>query len=162
VFAWLWGYLERRHLNPSTPAKLCLSLFTMSAGYAIVALGTTWPDAAGHISLFWLILLYLFFAIAALIVGPIGLSAITRLAASRIVGFLVGLWMLGVAAGTYVAAKVARFSSLDPAATIAMRPSDILGHYRLFFCYLAFAALLLGLAFSFLTPLMRKWMHGLR
>jgi proton-dependent oligopeptide transporter, POT family len=161
VFAWLWGYLEKRHLNPSTPAKLCISLFSMAAGYGVIVLGTMWSDATGHINLIWLILLYLFFAIAALIVGPIGLSAITRLAASRIVGFLVGLWMLGVAAGTYVAAKVARFSSLDPTAMATTRSSDILAHYKIFFCSLAFAALILGVVFSFLTPVMRKWMHGL-
>ena len=162
VFAWLWGYLDRRRLNPSTPAKLCISLFMMAAGYGIIVLGASRPDANGQINLFWLILLYFFFAIASLIVGPIGLSAITRLAASRIVGFMVGLWMLGVAAGTYMAAKIARFSSLDPAAMMGMRSSDVLVHYKVFFGYLAFAALILGLFFSFLTPVMRRWMHGLR
>jgi POT family proton-dependent oligopeptide transporter len=162
VFAWLWGYLEKHRLNPSTPAKLCMSLYLMAAGYGVIAFGTTWADSEGHIDLFWLILLYLFFAIAALSVGPIGLSAITRLSASRIVGFMVGLWMLGVAAGTYIAAKIARFSALDPAAMTALRSPDILAHYKAFFSYLAFAALILGLTFTLLTPVMRKWMHGLR
>jgi POT family proton-dependent oligopeptide transporter len=162
VFVWLWGYLERRNLNPSTPAKLTTCLFSLACGYGVIAFGTLWPDDTGRVSLFWLVLLYLFFAIAALIAAPIGLSAVTRLAAARIVGFLVALWMLGVAVGSYAAAKIARFSSLDPAAMASMHPREILTHYRIFFSYLALIALLLGIIFAALTPAMKKLMHGLR
>jgi POT family proton-dependent oligopeptide transporter len=162
VFVWLWGYLERRNRNPSTPAKMTACLFSLACAYGVIALGTLWPDDTGRVSLFWVMLLYLFFAIAALIAAPIGLSAVTRLAAGRIVGFLVALWMLGVAVGSYAAAKIARLSSLDPALLSSMHPHEILRHYRVFFSYLALTALLLGFIFTALTPAMKKWMHGLR
>jgi POT family proton-dependent oligopeptide transporter len=162
VFVWLWGWMERRSRNPSTPAKVVVSLFCLAAGYAAVTLGTMWPDATGHVSLIWLVLLYLFFALAALIVGPIGLSAVTRLAAARIVGFLVGLWMLGVSVGNCIAAKIAEFSSLH-AKTLAMANShELLVHYRTFFGVLALASTAVGLLFAALTPTMKRWMHGLR
>jgi POT family proton-dependent oligopeptide transporter len=160
IFAWLWGFLERHNRNPSTPAKVCVSLFSLAAGYCAVAIGTLWPDPGGHVRLVWLMLLYFFFAIAALIVGPIGLSAVTRLGASRIVGFLVGLWMLGVALGSYAASKIAQLSSVDP---LAMTEShEILAHYRTFFVHLALAAFLIGALFATVTPVMKRWMHGLR
>jgi proton-dependent oligopeptide transporter, POT family len=162
VFAWLWSYLERRNRNPSTPAKVCCSLFSLAAGYCAVVIGTLWPDADGHVNLVWLILLYFFFAIAALLVGPIGLSAITRLGASRIVGFLVGLWLLGVALGNYVASNIATLSSVDPSAMATMDSSDILKHYRTFFGHLALASFLIGVLFTTATPVMKRWMHGLR
>jgi proton-dependent oligopeptide transporter, POT family len=162
IFAWLWGYLERRNRNPSTPAKVCFSLFALGAGYCAVAIGTLWPDSTGHVRLVWLILLYFFFAIAALIVGPIGLSAITRLGASRIVGFLVGLWLLGVALGSYAASNIAKLSSLDPSAMTTMGSSDILTHYRTFFIHLALASTLIGVLFTTAIPVMKRWMHGLR
>jgi POT family proton-dependent oligopeptide transporter len=160
VFAWLWVFLERRHRNPSTPAKVCAGLFSLAAGYCAVSIGTLWPDPGGHVRLIWLILLYFFFAIAGLIVGPIGLSAVTRLGASRIVGFLVGVWMLGVALGSYVASKIAQLSSVNPLAR--MDSHEILTHYRAFFVHLALAALLIGALFTTVTPVMKRWMHGLR
>jgi POT family proton-dependent oligopeptide transporter len=162
VFAWLWGYLERRNLGPSTPAKLTWSLYAMALGYAAIAIGTELPDQSGHISLLWTIVLYLFFAIASLIVGPIGLSAITRLSATRIVGFMVGLWLLGVALGTYSAAKIAGFAALTQLEVTQMSLPQLTAHYRGFFCLLAVASLLLAVLFTALIPLMRKWMHGLR
>jgi proton-dependent oligopeptide transporter, POT family len=162
VFVWLWSWLERRSRSPSTPAKVVTSLFCLAGGYGAVAAGTLWPDATGHVHLFWLVLLYLFFAIAALIAGPIGLSAVTRLAATRIVGFLVGLWMLGVAVGNSIAAWIARFSSLDTTRLAAMSPAEMLGHYRAFFGTLAIAATFVGLVFTAATPAMKRWMHGLR
>jgi proton-dependent oligopeptide transporter, POT family len=162
VFAWLWGYLERRNRNPSTPAKVCCSLFSLAAGYCAVVIGTLWPDADGHVNLLWPILLYFFFAIAALLVGPIGLSAITRLGASRIVGFLVGLWLLGVALGNYVASNIATLSSVDPSTMATMDSNGILTHYRTFFSHLALASFLIGVLFTTATPQMKRWMHGLR
>jgi proton-dependent oligopeptide transporter, POT family len=162
VFVWLWGWLDRHHRSPSTPTKVVTSLFSLAAGYVAIALGTLWPDRSGHVSLFWLVLLYLFFAIAALIAGPIGLSAVTRLAATRIAGFVVALWMLGVAAASSIAAKIARFSSLDTGALAAMSPAALLGHYRVFFATLAVVSTLVGLLFVAAIPTMRKWMHGLR
>ena len=162
AFAWLWEYLDRRGRNPSTPVKVCLSLCAMSAGYAIVAAGTLWPDGTGHVRLVWVIGMYLFFALADLLIVPIGLSAMTRLAAGRAVGFMVGFWMMGAALGAFVAGRLAQFSSLSRVATAARPVQEILAHYQRFFGTFALAALVLAMGFGLLTPLMKKWMHGLK
>ena len=161
-FVWLWGYLDKRGRNPSTPAKLCFAHYALASGYTIITIGTLWPDSSGRVNLIWVLAIYLCFAVAALVVGPIGLSAITRLAATRVLGFLVGLWMLGVALGSYVASKIAGFSALSPAEGATLQNHEILAHYQKFFGTLAMAGVALAIGFTLLAPLMKKWMNGLK
>jgi proton-dependent oligopeptide transporter, POT family len=161
-FAWLWSALDRRGLNPPTPLKLASAILALAAGFGLLVLGAALPDSGGKVSLVWLMLNYMCFAVAAIIVQPIGLSAFTRLTAKPIVGFMVGMWMLAVAVGSYVAAQIAKFSALDAKAGAVMPASALLAHYQKFFAALAGSALVLGLVFFALTPLMRRWMHGMR
>jgi len=161
-FVWLWGFLDKRGRNPSTPAKLCFAHYALASGYTIITIGTLWPDSSGRVNLIWVLAMYLCFAVAALVVGPIGLSAITRLAATRVLGFLVGLWMLGVALGSYVASKIAGFSALSPAEGATLQNHEILAHYQRFFGTLALAGIALAIGFTLLAPLMKKWMNGLK
>ncbi|HEX4272321.1 MAG TPA: oligopeptide:H+ symporter, partial [Rhizomicrobium sp.] len=161
-FAWAWSALDRRGLNPRTELKLSSAIMALAAGFALLGLGTAFPDGSGKVSLGWLLLNYLCFAVAAIIVQPIGLSAFTRLTAKPIVGFMVGMWMLAVAVGSYAAAQIAKFSALDVKAGAVMPAAALLAHYQKFFAALAVSALALGLVFFALTPLMRRWMHGMR
>jgi POT family proton-dependent oligopeptide transporter len=162
VFAWLWGYLERRNLNPSSPAKFALSLVLLGVGYAALAIGGFWPDSAGRVSIAWVVLLYVFFAIGDLFIVPVGLSAITKLAAREIVGFMMGLWMLSVAIGNYFSALIAKASALEPAVLAAAQPMELLRHYQVFFGYLALGSTLMGVLALACAPGIRKWMHGVR
>jgi POT family proton-dependent oligopeptide transporter len=75
---------------------------------------------------------------------------------------MVGLWMLAVAIGSYAAAQIARLSSLDSDVHKIMPPAQLLAHYQSFFTVVGLCALALALMFLALTPLMRRWMHGMR
>lgn len=162
VFAWLWGYLEARRLNPSTPVKFCFSLVFLALGYGSIVVGCFWPDANGRVHIGWLTLLYIFFAIGDLLIVPPGLSAITKLAVGQVLGFMMGLWMLSVAIGNYFAAAIANLSALEPAVQARAQPGEMMLHYQTFFTYLAGFSLALGLFALIMTPLIRKWMHGVR
>ncbi|HMH65026.1 MAG TPA: hypothetical protein VK515_05545, partial [Rhizomicrobium sp.] len=161
-FAWLWIYLDRRGINPPTPPKLAISIFALAAGFGSIVLGGSFADTASKVNIWWLIATYFFFAVAALILQPIGLSTVTRLTADRIVGFMVGLWMLAVAIGSWAAAQIAKLSSLDESLHKASSPAQMLAHYQNFFAVVGLSALALALMFLALTPLMRRWMHGMR
>lgn len=162
VFAWWWGYLERRNRNPSTPAKFALSLLLLGVGYAALALGALWPDESARVSLIWVVLLYIFFAVGDLFIVPVGLSAVTKLAAREVVGFMMGLWMLSVAIGNYFSALIAQYSALPPEALAKALPEEILLHYQTFFAYLALGATLLGVLALLCAPAIRKWMYDVR
>lgn len=161
-FAWLWGYLEKHNLNPTTPAKFGLSLIFLGLGYAALTAGALWPDELGRVNVLWVLLLYVFFAVGDLFIVPVGLSAITKLAAREVVGFMMGLWMLSVAIGNYFSAMIAKLSALDPSDQLKAQPGEILLHYQTFFGYLALGSTLIGILALICTPGIRKWMHGVR
>jgi POT family proton-dependent oligopeptide transporter len=162
VFAWLWGFLERRRLNPSTPAKFAQSLMLMGVGYGAVTLGALWPNEAGKLHMVWLFLLYLFFAIGDLFIVPVGLSAVTKLATRTIIGLMMGLWMLSIAIGNFFAATLAKMSAVDPVQARTLPASDLLDHYQGFFGFLTLLSFALGFVALLCTPAIRKWMHGVK
>jgi proton-dependent oligopeptide transporter, POT family len=161
IVAWLWGWLDRRGLNPPTPPKLSLAIFALAAGFGAVWLGIRLADGAGRVSAWWLMLTFVCFAMAAIVLQPIGLSTVTRLTTDRIIGFMVGLWMLAVAIGSYAAAEIAKLSSVSVAAQKIMPHGDLLMHYQTFFGTVGLWALGLGVMFLAMTPVMKKWMHGM-
>jgi POT family proton-dependent oligopeptide transporter len=162
VFAWLWGFLEKRRLNPSTPAKFAQSLLLLGVGYGVVALGALWPNDAGKLHIVWLALLYFFFAVGDLLIVPVGLSAVTKLATRTLVGLMMGLWMLSVAIGNFFAAGIARLSAVDTLQSRVLGQAELLRHYQSFFWYLTLAAFVLGAIALLCTPAIRKWMHGVK
>jgi proton-dependent oligopeptide transporter, POT family len=158
LFAWLWGYLERHHLNPSTPVKFALSLLFLGAGYGAVFIGMLSADGSVRVPLAWLLLLYGLFAIGDLLIVPVGLSVTTKLATAKLVGFMMGLWMLSVAIGNFLSAAIAGHSAVAAHSAAAV----VFTRYRQFFGILALVSAALGGIVWALTPPIRKWMHGVR
>jgi len=104
LFAMLWTWLGRRGLEPSTPVKFGLGIAQAGLGFGALAYGTQFPDQAGLVSAWWLILAYLLHTTGELCLSPVGLSAVTKLSVPGVVGVMMGAWFLASAYSSYVAA----------------------------------------------------------
>jgi len=113
-FAWLWIWLGRRNLDPSTPLKFALGMIFMGIGFVVMT-GAAWIVVAGHKALpTWLALTYLLHTIGELCLSPVGLSATTKLTPRRFGGRMMGVWFLFLALGELLAGLLAgRFSAKD-------------------------------------------------
>ncbi|MGH8426912.1 MAG: peptide MFS transporter [Gammaproteobacteria bacterium] len=113
-FAWLWIWLGRRKLDPSTPLKFALGMIFMGIGFLVMT-GAAWVVVAGHKALpTWLALTYLLHTIGELCLSPVGLSATTKLSPRRYGGRMMGTWFLFLALGELLAGLIAgRFSAKD-------------------------------------------------
>jgi POT family proton-dependent oligopeptide transporter len=112
VIAWLWVWLARRNLNPSTPAKFGMGLILLAVGF-FVMVGASMIVADGDKALpSWLLFTYLFHTLGELLLSPVGLSATTKLAPKRFVGQMMGIWFLGMSLGNLVAGQIA--GDFDP------------------------------------------------
>ena len=56
-------------------------------------------DAGNMVSPLWLVVVYVILTIGELMLSPIGLSMITKLAPPKLVSVVMGLWMASFAAG---------------------------------------------------------------
>ncbi|MGH8223969.1 MAG: peptide MFS transporter [Woeseiaceae bacterium] len=111
-FAWMWIWLGKRQLNPSTPAKFGLGLVLLAVGFAMMIIASM-VVASGELAMpTWLVLTYLFHTFGELAISPVGLSATTKLAPQRYVGQMMGIWFVGAALGNLIAGQIA--GDFDP------------------------------------------------
>jgi len=119
VFAWLWVRLGRS--EPSTPSKFAIGL--LFAGLSFVLLfpaGLMVRNAEGAvtISALWLVAAYFLQVIGELCLSPVGNSVVTKLAPARVVGMMMGLWFLSIAAGNKLSGWIASLSASVPYTTL--------------------------------------------
>jgi POT family proton-dependent oligopeptide transporter len=99
LFAWLWLALGSR--QPSSPSKFMIGLLFVGLGYFVLV-----PAAAdGLVSPFWLVCCYLLHVIGEMCLSPVGLSAMTKLAPARAMGFVMGVFFLSLSIGNWLAGK---------------------------------------------------------
>jgi POT family proton-dependent oligopeptide transporter len=99
AFAWLWIKLGRR--EPSSPAKFSVGLLFVGLSFLVLVP----PAARTGVSPNWLNLSYLLSVVGEMCLSPIGLSAMTKLAPARAVGFVMGIWFLATSIGDWLAGR---------------------------------------------------------
>lgn len=103
IFSVLWLKLDKMKLNPRTPIKFALGMFFGALAFWIMAMAAN-KAVGGHlVSPLWLVAVYVILTIGELMLSPIGLSMITKLAPVKLVSVVMGLWMASFAAGNYFA-----------------------------------------------------------
>lgn len=112
-FAWLWVRLGK--YEPSSPTKFAYGLLFAGLGFLVMmfAANVSGPDKA-RVSPNWLILCYLMHTIGELALSPVGLSTVTKLAPTRITGFMMGIWFLSISFGNKIGGWVAGFFETYP------------------------------------------------
>ncbi len=114
VFAWMWVRLGKR--EPSVPAKLAIGVLFMAISFLILvpAGGAAQSGSGVRVSPWWLIVSYGISELGELCLYPVGLSAVTKLSPPRIVGLMMGVWLLSNAFGNKLAGWAAGFFSTMP------------------------------------------------
>jgi POT family proton-dependent oligopeptide transporter len=165
VFAWLWIWLERRRLNPSTPLKFSLGLWLLGLAFIAMVLGAL--DARGGLAApHWLLITYVVYTWGELCLSPVGLSMVTKLAPPRLQSFMMGVWFFTFALSNLCAGLVARVSTRFLPDTETGAPSELafLGVEGLpgFFLMLVIFPIGAGVLILMLTPVLKRMMHGIR
>ncbi len=157
VMAWLWVVLAKKHVEPSTPAKFGIAMLLIGLGYIIFAWGMGLDDSTSK-SFIWLVFIYLSLTIAELCLSPVGLSMVTKLSVTKIVGMMMGTWFLFSALGNFVAGWI---SSLTGSAEhgAASGQLDVVATMDVY-TTIGYASVGVGIVIFMLTPLLRKLMHG--
>ena len=105
VFAWLWVRLGPR--EPSSPAKFSWGLLFVGLGFVVMMVAALRAASGAQVSSAWLWLTYLLHTIGELCLSPVGLSAFTKLAPTRVAGFMMGVWFLSTSIGDYIGGRMA-------------------------------------------------------
>ncbi len=149
VFASAWIWLGKRGWEPSTPVKFSLALAQLGLGFLVLVWGA--QSNAGLTPVIFIFLIYLLHTTGELCLSPVGLSAMTRLSVSNMVGLMMGAWFLASGAGNAVAALIAQAT----AATGPNGESMVLQVYS----NVGWASIGVAVLMLVASPWLLKWMH---
>ena len=107
----LFSALANKGKEPSAPRKIGIGMFVASLGFLVLILasrglaspkelgGTASPDL---VSPGWLISTYLVLTFAELLLSPMGISFVSKVAPPKLKGAMMGCWFAATAVGNYL------------------------------------------------------------
>ena len=104
---WFWGFLDKRGLEPSTPTKMAFGMTLTALSFFILYFAAKTGEAtalggdpyAFRVSPMWLVLSYFVVTLGELMLSPMGLSLVSKVAPIRLRGLMMGGWFVATAMG---------------------------------------------------------------
>ncbi|MEO0899866.1 MAG: oligopeptide:H+ symporter [Bacteroidota bacterium] len=162
VFSWMWIKLNKSGREPSTPLKFVLGLAQLALGFAIIVAGINmFASDEGLVPMIFLVLMYLFHTTGELSLSPVGLSMITKLSPTKIVGYTMGVWFLSISLANKMAGELGKLTATEGGGE-GLNLTDSLAIYG--DTYLTWGVYVVGgaaLVLLMLVPILRKWMNGI-
>ncbi len=162
VLSILWGWLARRNLEPSIPIKFAVALIGVGAGFLFLVWGASFVGADFKVGVWWLAGLYLIHSLAELCISPVGLSMITKLSIARVVGLMMGVWFLSISVAQSLAGALAQSASVETVGGQVTNLKVSLDTYVAIYERFGLYTIAVGLVLLVLSPLVKKWMHGVQ
>ncbi len=160
LFSIMWTALARKGLEPSIPIKFAIALIGVGAGFLFLVWGSNFAGPDFKVAIWWVAGLYLIHSMAELCISPVGLSMITKLSIARVVGLMMGVWFLSISVAQSLAGLLAQSASV---ATVGGQVTNLkvsldtyIGIYEKF----GLITVGVGVLLLALSPLIKKWMHG--
>ena len=160
LLAWLWIWLARHRLNPSTPVKFALGVALAGLGFLVLVAGMKGSGVAGLTPVIFIFAIYWIHTMGELLVSPVGLSVVTKLTPLRVVGMTMGAWFLYSGLSNYLAGVIARTTGAE---TIGGQVTDMAAAkagYIQVYSQVGYMALAMALVMLLLSPLVVKMMRG--
>lgn len=163
IFAAMWQYLGKRNLEPNDPIKFGLAFLQVALGFYLFVLGGNVAGSSGMVPLFYFVVGYLFLSTAELCISPIGLSMVTKLSPKHIVAMMMGTWFLASAFGQFFAGKIGVMMAIPTENGLSSIPaSESLAVYSGVFMKIVYICIVGGGLILLSSPLIKKWMHGVK
>jgi len=162
LFGWLWPWLEKHGRNPSKPLKNALGLAFTGLSFAVLsaANASVTPEHLG--SVWWLLFAYVVLEIGELCLSPIGLAAVTQLSVASVVGLMMGAYWLATSLSEQAAAMFGSFAALDIPEGEKIDIAVAKLKYGALFDHMLWLGLGAALVALLLSPLIKRWMHGVK
>ncbi len=110
----IFGSLAAKGKEPSAPRKIAYGMLVAAAGFAVMAIGSMGlltpneqaaaGDAGTFVSANWLISTYLVLTFAELLLSPMGISFVSKVAPPKYKGMMMGCWFVATAIGNMLVA----------------------------------------------------------
>ncbi len=145
LLAPLWIRLDRSRYAISDPAKQGIGMMVLGLGFVVMAIAQERADAIGKVGPEWLAGAYLLHTLGELMLSPIGLSMVTKLAPARLGAMMMGIWFTANGIANYLAGVL---------------EARLAGSGIPLYWFLVATSIAGGAALLILSPLLKRLMHG--
>jgi POT family proton-dependent oligopeptide transporter len=132
--------------EPSTGRKMAAALLTLAASFVLLFLAARRAEVAGKAGMLWMVGAYFLQTVGELMLSPVGLSMVTKLAPARYASALMGVWFLSNAAGNKLAGSIGALAEGHGDATV--------------FLGIAIGCAAAGAVLFLLAPFLHRMTHG--
>jgi POT family proton-dependent oligopeptide transporter len=182
-FSMMWVYLSKTQRNPITPIKFALGILQLGLGFLVFAMSAQYMDVDGRTPFMFLMIGYLLLTTGELFISPIGLSKVTELSPKSMTAFMMGVYFLSSSYAHYISGAIAKLTTstevgttpepgfmttmiekvtgFSGAATSSTAEGVVsLLNYTSVFTQVGIVAIGMAILAFILTPVLKKWMHG--
>ena len=160
LIAWLWIRLAKKNLNPSTPVKFSLGVAMAGLGFLVLVAGMKGSGTAALTPVLFIFLIYWIHTIGELMVSPVGLSVVTKLAPANMVGMTMGAWFLYSGISNFLAGIIARSTGAETIGGQITNVAVAKAGYIEVYSQVGFIAIGIAITMLIVSPLVSKMMHG--
>ncbi|MGX6648108.1 peptide MFS transporter [Maricaulaceae bacterium MS644] len=157
ILAWLWVFLAKRRWNPSTPVKFALGVFMAGLGFYVLVGGIGLSGSA-LVPVYFIFAIYWIHTMGELMLSPVGLSAVTKLAPARVVGMTMGAWFLFSGLSNYLSGVIASYTGAE---TIGGQLTDreaALAGYAEVYSQVGLIAMAIAVGMLLISPIIKRMM----
>ena len=182
-FSMMWVYLSKTQRNPITPIKFALGILQLGLGFIVFAMSAQFMDDGGKTPFMFLMIGYLLLTTGELFISPIGLSKVTELSPKSMTAFMMGVYFLSSSYAHYISGAIAKLTTSTEAgvapepgfmtsmiekvtgfagATTTSTSESVLSllSYTSVFTQVGIVAIGMALVSFMISPVLKKWMHG--
>ena len=160
ILAWLWIWLSKRNLNPSAPVKFAFGVAMAGLGFLALVAGMKASGPTGLTPVLFIFLIYWIHTMGELMLSPVGLSAVTKLAPARVVGMTMGAWFLYSGLSNFLAGVIARTTGAETIGGQMTNVAAAKAGYIEVYSNVGYIALGIALFMLLISPIIKKLMHG--
>ena len=182
-FSLMWVGLAKAQKNPITPIKFALGILQLGLGFLVFAMSAQYMDAAGKTPFIFLMVGYFLMTTGELFISPIGLSKVTELSPKKMTAFMMGVYFMSSSFAHYISKFIANAtitgseevpepgfmtSMIENVTGFAGATTDStiegvqsLLNYTSVFTQVGVVAIGMAILAFIITPVLKKWMHGI-
>jgi len=158
IVAWLWIWLAKRKLEPSTPVKFAFGVMGAGLGYLALVGGMNSTGAALLTPVFFIFAIYWIHTMAELLLSPVGLSAMTKLAPAQAVGLVMGAWFVYSGLGNLMSGVIAAAAGAETVGGEIIDKVAAKKNYSQVFSGVGWIGIAIGFLMLLFSPVVKKWM----
>lgn len=101
-----WGFMRQNGKEPTTAAKMFIGMLLAALAFVVMGFAGLSGGNDGHVSVYWLVFAYGVLTTAELLLSPMGLSLVSKLAPKHKLGMMMGGWFVAAGLGGYLSGTI--------------------------------------------------------